>query len=504
MIDPTSTIGQVDDRLFGSFLEHMGRAIYGGIFEPGHPTADADGWRGDVLDLVRELGVTLIRYPGGNFVSGYDWEDGVGPREARPTRLDLAWRSIETNAVGTDEFIAWNRLAGAEPMLAVNLGTRGIDAARNLVEYCNAPIGSRYADRRAANGHPEPHGVRVWCLGNEMDGPWQIGQKTAIEYGRLAAEAGKAMRLVDPSIELVACGSSGSKMPTFGAWEETVLDLAWDVADHISVHAYYDPAEYPSLGAYLACSLDLDRTIGTVAAIADAVAGRKGSRKRIGLSVDEWNVWHLAEHRRREDPTGPFRRAPALAEDEHDMADALVVGCLLITLLRHADRVRIACLAQLVNVIPVIRTLDGGPAWRQTTSYPFADVARSGRGTVLQVALDGPSYAVDGDAPVDAIEATAVHDAAAGRLTIFAVNRLARPLAFEASFRGLDGLAIDGHSVLADGDIRASNTAAQPDRVVPHPGTGAAVAGNRLTVDLPPYSWNVVRLSGLGLEGIVQ
>ena len=225
-------------------------------------------------------------------------------------------------------------------MLAVNLGTRGIDAARNLVEYCNAPTGSRYADRRAANGHPDPHGVRLWCLGNEMDGPWQIGHKSAIEYGRLAAEAGKAMRQVDPTIELVACGSSGSKMPTFGAWEETVLDLAWEVADHVSLHSYYDPAEYDSVGDYLACSLDLERMIETVAAIADAVAGRKGSRKRIGLSVDEWNVWHMTEHRARgSDPSGPFRRAPALAEDEHDLADALVVGCLLITLLRHADRV---------------------------------------------------------------------------------------------------------------------------------------------------------------------
>ena len=504
MIDPALAVGVVDERMFGSFIEHMGRAIYGGIFEPGHPTADADGWRRDVLDLVRELGVTVIRYPGGNFVSGYDWEDGVGPREARPTRLDLAWRSIETNAVGTDEFIAWTKLAGAEPMLAVNLGTRGIDAARNLVEYCNAPTGTSYADRRAANGHPDPYGVRLWCLGNEMDGPWQIGQKTAVEYGRLAAEAGKVMRLTDPSIELVACGSSGSKMPTFGAWEETVLDLAWDVADYVSLHSYYDPAEYPTLGAYLACSLDLDRTIRTVAAIADAVAGQKGSRKRVDLSVDEWNVWHMTEHRQREDHAGPFRHAPALAEDEHDMADALVVGCLLITLLRHADRVRIGCLAQLVNVIPAIRTLDGGPAWRQTSSYPFADVARSGRGTVLQLALDGPSYVVDGEAVVDAIEATAVHDADAGRLTIFAVNRLERPLAIEASLRDLDDLALDEHSVLADPDIRASNTAAHPDRIVPRPGVGATVAGNRLTVELPAYSWNVVRLSGHALQGTAR
>jgi alpha-N-arabinofuranosidase len=501
VIDPTLVVGVVDERLFGSFVEHMGRAIYGGIYEPGHPTADADGWRGDVIGLVRALGVTVIRYPGGNFVSGYDWEDGVGPRADRPSRLDLAWRSIEPNLIGTDEFIAWTRLVGAEPMLAVNLGTRGIEAARDLVEYCNAPIGTPHADWRAANGHREPHGVRTWCLGNEMDGPWQIGQKTAVEYGRLAAEAGKVMRLVDPSIELVTCGSSGPAMPTFGAWEETVLDLAWDVTDHVSLHSYFDPASYPSIEAYLACSLDLDRMIGSVAGITDAVARRKGSDKRIGLSVDEWNVWHMSEHREREDPSGPFRRARALAEDEHDIADALVVGCLLITLLRHADRVRIACLAQLVNVIPAIRTLDAGPAWLQTSAYPFADVTRSARGTVLRLEIDGPTYALDGGALVEAIEATVVHDEDTGQLTLFAVNRLDRPLAFEATLRGLVDLALDEHTVLADSDLRASNTAAEPLRVVPRSADAATVDGDRLAVVLPPRSWNVVRLSGRALEG---
>ena len=494
VIDATAAVGVVDERLFGSFVEHMGRAIYGGIFEPGHPTADADGWRRDVLDLVRRLGVTLIRYPGGNFVSGYDWEDGVGPRSTRPVRRDLAWRSIEPNLVGTDDFIAWARLAGAAPMLAVNLGTRGAEAARALVEYCNGPIGTRFADERAANGHPTPFGVRTWCLGNEMDGPWQIGHKSAIEYGLLATDAGRAMRQADPSIELVACGSSGSAMPTFGTWERTVLDLAWEVTDHVSVHSYFDPAAYASIEDYLACSLELDRTIGTVARIADEVAVRKGGVKRIGLSVDEWNVWHLADHRAREDPVGPFRRAPALAEDEHDVADALVVGCLLITLLRHADRVRIACLAQLVNVIPAIRTVDGGPAWLQTSAYPFADVARSGRGTVLEMTVDGPTYAVAGVGAVNAIEATAVHDPVARRLTVFAVNRLGRPLRLETDLLGLEGLAVEEHRVLHDVDIRASNTAAHPDRVMPCSSDGAAVTGDRLTVMLGARSWNVIRM----------
>ncbi|MFL5649592.1 MAG: alpha-L-arabinofuranosidase, partial [Chloroflexota bacterium] len=180
VIDATRTVGVIDRRLFGSFIEHMGRAVYGGIYEPGHPTADADGWRHDVIDLTRRLGVTTVRYPGGNFVSGYTWEDGVGPRDRRPERDDLAWRSTEPNLVGTDDFVDWARLAGVEPMLAVNLGSRGADAARDLVEYCNAPGGTVMADRRVANGHPEPHAIRTWCLGNEMDGPWQIGYTTAV------------------------------------------------------------------------------------------------------------------------------------------------------------------------------------------------------------------------------------------------------------------------------------------------------------------------------------
>jgi alpha-N-arabinofuranosidase len=496
VIDPAFTVAEVDERVFGSFVEHMGRAVYGGIYEPGHPTADAHGFRGDVLELTRELGVTVVRYPGGNFVSAYDWEDGVGPRESRPTRLDLAWRSIEPNAIGTDEFMLWAREAGAEPMLAVNLGTRGVDAARCLVEYCNAPVGSRYADWRAQNGHPDPYGVRLWCLGNEMDGPWQIGRKTAADYGRLAAEAGKAMRLVDPTIELAVVGSSSSGMPTFGAWEDTVLDLAWDVADYVSVHAYYDPAAYSGVDAYLASSLDLDRMLDTVVATADAVAGRKRSRKRIGLSVDEWNVWHRQANPRHSDLMRPFERAPALGEDDHTVADALVVGCLLITLLRHADRVKVACLAQLVNVIPPIRTLDGGPAWRQTTFFPFMHGSRFGRGTVLRVEPEAPTYDVDGEGAVPVLEATAILAAGGGALTLFAVNRSAAPLPVEAVLRELDGAEVAEHIVLADDDLGAGNTAGRPDRVAPRQATGAAVRNGRLHVQLPPRSWNIVRLEG--------
>jgi alpha-N-arabinofuranosidase len=237
--------------------------------------------------------------------------------------------------------------------------------------------------------------------------------------------------------------------------------------------------------------------IETVGGIVDAVAERKGSTRRIGLSVDEWNVWRMTEHRTGEDPSAPFRAPRPIAEDQQDLADALVVGSLLITLLRHADRVSIACLAQLVNVIAPIRTIDGGPAWRQTTYYPFADVARHGHGTVLRLDVDGPTYDATGEGRVPGIQATAVHDPGTPALTFFAVNRLTRPVTLEATLRDLelaDGPVTLEHRVLADPDIHASNTAMDPDRIAPRVATGARLEAGRLTATLAPRSWNVLRL----------
>ena len=293
VIDPAAQVAPVKRRLFGSFVEHLGRCVYTGIYEPGHPTADEDGFRGDVLALTQELGVSVVRYPGGNFVSNYRWEDGVGPRDRRPVRRDLAWRTIETNEVGVDEFIKWAGRAGVEPMLAVNLGTRGVAEALDLLEYANHPAGTTLSDQRVANGAPDPHAVRLWCLGNELDGPWQTGHKTAAEYGRLAAETARAMRQAEPDLELVACGSSHSSMPTFGSWEATVLEEAYDVVDYISLHAYYEEHDGDP-GSFLASAVDMDRFIDAVTATADHVRAKLGASKRIDLSFDEWNVWYLS------------------------------------------------------------------------------------------------------------------------------------------------------------------------------------------------------------------
>lgn len=489
-LDPGDVIAPLDRRLFGSFVEHMGRCVYTGIFEPAHAAADGDGFRADVLDLVRELGVTVVRYPGGNFVSGYRWEDGVGPREHRPARLDLAWHSRETNAFGLHEFMAWTRKAGLEPLMALNLGTRGVPEALDLLEYANHHDGSAHSDRRAAHGSAEPFGIRMWCLGNELDGPWQLGHKSAQEYARLACETARAMRQFDPSLYLVACGSSSAAMPTFGDWERTVLQEAYDLVDAISLHAYYEEGD--DLASFLASGVDLERALGQVAAIADAVGADRGSARRIDLVVDEWNVWYLSRHLERFAPHD-WPEAPPLCEDAYTLADAVVVGGLLIALLKHADRVALACLAQLVNAIAPIKTEPGGPAWREATFHPFALTAAHARGLVIRSSVDAPTVDTVRYGEVPAVDAVATLDVS-GALSIFMVNRhleehvrMSIDLADTGAYRFAEG------TVLTDPDRHARNLRSDPGRVQPQP-LAATLDQPRLQTTLPPVSWAMLRL----------
>lgn len=386
-IDPSKKISEIDPRLYGSFVEHLGRAVYTGLYEPGHPDADARGLRKDVLALVREMRVPLVRYPGGNFVSGYNWEDGVGEKSGRPRRTELAWNAIETNEFGLSEFMDWCRKAGAQPMMAVNLGTRGADAARRLVEYCNFPGGTALSDERIANGDAEPFNIRLWCLGNEMDGEWQIGHKTAKEYGRLANETAKVMKGVSPDIELVACGSSNKNMPTFGKWERTVLECAYDNIDYISLHQYYGKSGVDDRD-FLLQAADMDAFIKEVASICDAVGKERKSKKRINLSFDEWNVWYHSHEA--DKALKKWQVAPPQLEDVYTLEDAVLFTTMLNTLLNNSDRVKIACLAQLVNVIAPIRTKAGGGIVKQTIYYPYYYASRYGRGTALKAEVDCP------------------------------------------------------------------------------------------------------------------
>ena len=500
ILDKDYAIARIDPRIYGSFIEHLGRAVYGGIYEPDHPTADAEGFRQDVIDMVRKLGVPVVRYPGGNFVSGFNWEDSIGPRDQRPARLDLAWFTTETNEVGLHEFAHWARKAGSEVMYAVNLGSRGADAARNVVEYANHPSGSYWSDLRIQNGEKEPFGIKLWCLGNEMDGPWQMGHKTAAEYGRAACEAGKMMKWVDPSIELVACGSSSSEMPTFGSWEYEMLDECYDTIDYVSLHRYYGNPTNDTPG-FLARSMDLDAFIKTVVSICDAVGGKKHSKKKLNLSFDEWNVWYHSNEQDKEVwKQGKWNRALPLLEDIYNFEDALLAGSMLITFLRNADRVKIACLAQLVNVIAPIMTRNGGGCWAQTIFYPFMHASCYGRGTSLRALVNSPVYDCRDYDAVPLIDSTAVMGDD-GSVTVFCVNRdTAEDCELSIDLRAFDKLRFAEHIVLHHDDVKAVNTEEHPDNVVPAAGAPASVDGGRASVVVPALSWSVIRFVPEGVR----
>jgi len=498
VLDAAYAIGPVPRRLFGTFVEHMGRCVYTGLYEPGHPRADDTGLREDVLALTRDLAPTVVRYPGGNFVSNYGWEDGIGPKADRPTRLDLAWHSIETNDFGLHEFVEWARRAGTEIMLAVNLGTRGLQEACDLLEYANHPDGTYWSDRRIANGAHDPFKITMWCLGNELDGPWQVGHKTAYEYGRLANETGKAMRLIDSEIELVACGSSNSSMPTFGSWESTVLEQCYETVDYVSLHAYYEELEGDPL-SFLASAVDMDRFIEAVIATSDAVGARLKSRKRLNLSFDEWNVWYT-DRFSGDGPQPrdtPWLQHPRLIEDDYTITDAVVVGTFLNSLLRHGDRVTVACQAQLINVIGLLRSEPGGEAWKQTIAYPFEQMRHLARGQIIQLISNSDRYDCPTFTDVPLVDASATYDAETGRAALFVANRsLSEPALLTVDLRGIDATAVLTSATLGaqPGQDRHTSNGVSHDAVIPRPFDAYAFDNGRLTATLPPLSWTVFDL----------
>ena len=495
IIDKDFKVDKVDERIYGSFIEHLGRAVYDGLYQPGNPQSDEEGFRKDVIEMVKELGVPIVRYPGGNFVSSFVWEDSVGPVEQRPRRLELAWQSLETNEVGVNEFAKWAKKVNSDLMMAVNLGTRGIADACNLLEYCNHPGGTKYSDMRISHGVKEPHNIKVWCLGNEMDGPWQQGHKTMHEYGRLAEETGKVMKIIDPTIELVSCGSSNLEMPTFPKWESTTLEYTYDVADYVSLHQYYGN-EADDTADFLAKSDDMDEFIKTVIATCDYVKAKKRGKKNINLSFDEWNVWfHSKEKEADIRKNDPWQIAPPMLEDIYTFEDALLVGLMLITLLKHADRVKMACLAQLVNVIaPIMTQQGGGTAWKQTIFYPFMHASKYGRGVVLRPVIHTPVHDTAQHENVTDIESVAVYNEEKEELTIFAVNRnINEDIQMTADVRGLEGYQLKEHIVLENSDMKLCNGAGQ-ELVFPKTVEQSSLEGGMMTSMLHKASWNVIRL----------
>ncbi|HSN93629.1 MAG TPA: alpha-N-arabinofuranosidase [Anaerolineaceae bacterium] len=495
LLDKEFVIDRVDERMFGSFIEHLGRAVYGGIYDPGNPRSDRYGFRQDVIEMVKRLKIPVIRYPGGNFVSGFNWEDSIGPCGKRPKRLDLAWSSTESNQFGLHEFCDWSKQAGSEVMYAINLGTRGVDAARNIVEYANHPKGSHWSDLRRENGAADPFGIKLWCLGNEMDGPWQIGQKTAYEYGRAANECAKVMKWVDPSIEVVACGSSSSDMPSFGAWELEMLEQCYDNVDFVSLHRYYGNQQN-DLPNFLAKSLDMDAFIKTVASLCDAAGAKRKNKKKLKLSFDEWNVWYHSLGQDKEIiAQNRWGEKLPLLEDVYTFEDALLVGGMLITLLRNADRVKVACLAQLVNSIAPIMTSESG-CWAQTIYWPMLLTSQFGRGISLQPVIKAPRFSTCEHDDVLLIDAAAVLGDDES-LNVFIINRsTASAVQLACDLRAFGAIKLDEAISLQSDNLKAENTEQKPESVHPtHQTYGSRVENGKMSITLPPASWHLLRLS---------
>lgn len=480
-------IGPVDPRVFGGFLEHMGRAVYEGVYEPGSEHADADGFRKDVLGALGRLKMTAMRYPGGNFASGYHWEDGIGPKDSRPRVRELAWQSTETNQFGTDEYISLCRRMGWTPMLTVNLGTGTPEEARNWVEYCNSPAGTLYADMRAANGSRDPHAVKLWCLGNEMDGEWQIGHVPAEQYAIRAQQAAKIMRDTDKSIELVVCGSCGVGQSTYMEWDRKVLEHVGDYVDYISLHRYVgnqanDTREYLAVGA------SVDKQIEEMAAACAFVQARRRSKKRIALCFDEWNVWY-----KNMEMDGEGKVAPHLIEEVYNLEDALVVAGFLQSFVRHADVVKIANLAQIVNIIAPILTR-GDEMLIQSIFYPFEMMSRRRDGIALRVATDGPVYESKESGTVTEIDSSAILDGS--RLHVFATNRSIDTPA-QVRIAVADGAiaALESGEIVFGDDPRAANSYESPNTVIARPFEKVSVSGGAATAELPPLAFAAITLT---------
>jgi alpha-N-arabinofuranosidase len=491
----------------GAFLEHLGRAIYGGVYEPNSPLADSSGFRGDVVRDMQELECPIMRYPGGNFVSGYDWLHGVGPKKERPTVLERAWNSIETNQFGTNEFIDWCKLIGTEPLLATNLGTGTPESSAALVEYCNVEKGTRWSDLRREHGYERPHNVKTWCLGNEMDGWWQIGHMPAREYGRKARDAARQIRSIAPSTELIACGSSAPFMPTYLVWDRETLEECYPEVDGLSLHRYYGntPEETGGDSArFLALNLDMDFQIQETIAVCDYVRGLLKSPKRLWLSFDEWNVWYRARGGGYTDGRGKF--APPLLEEVYNLEDALLVGGMVNTLIRQAERVRIGCLAQIVNVIAALVT-NKESVLRQTIYYPYAWGIKYAKGNVLDLLVESETYPierrykaeyVDGPAtrPETApyLDVSATYDPESGRCSLLLLNRdLENQREVEIRFEDITPTRVLQAETITGSDLKAVNSFENPNNV-----TGqrfeAPAPSEKMTLKLPARSYTAVQL----------
>ena len=481
-------MGPVDPRVFGGFLEHMGRAVYEGVFDPSSPHADEHGCRSDVLAALDELEFTVMRYPGGNFVSNYHWRDGVGPVENRPVRRELAWGTIEPNTFGTNEFLGLCERSSWSPMFSVNLGTGSPEEAADWVEYTNGALETAITSGRQfdrAGAFPK---VPLWCLGNEMDGPWQIGHLSSSEYGSKARQAAHMMKLVDPSIELVVSGTSLPDNPTYLDWDREALEAVGGFADYLSTHRYLDNWSNDT-AAFLTSGAAVDRQIAEIDAVCRYVAGRRRSRRRPFIAFDEWNVWYRTRNKSGTSADGVF---PAhLVEEVYDLQDALVCAQFLLSFIRNADVVKIANIAQIVNVIAPVVT-EGDNLLRQTIFDALSMFVGRRNGISLRVGYEGESVPSPDFGDVPMVDGAAILDNKE-ELHIFAVNRSIDDtveLNVNLARADLDVRSVD---VLHHSDPATQNTWESPNAVRRVPGEMSS--GPTPMVKLPPHSFVAATLS---------
>lgn len=485
-LNENKIIGKAKRQLYSSFIEHIGRAIYGGIYEPDHATADENGFRQDVIELAKSLSVSYIRYPGGNFVSQYNWKDGIGPKEKRPLLPNLAWHQLEPNLVGIDEFLVWCEKVGCEPIVAVNMGTGTPLEACELLQYCNGTVGY-WAEERKKNGHEQPYNVKYWCMGNEMDSDLQIGHLTAQQYAEKASLTAQMMKAYDPNIKLVFCGSTSFVLPTFPEWDRTVLRVCFNYLDFISCHRYYqydkktgkDKAEF--IGAYK----NLDNGIKTLKRVIKEICEEKGIDKPIKISMDEWNIWYQGEGN---DDTSKWFVETAREEPIYSDFDATVFASLVSTLQNNTDIIEIACLAQLINVIAPIMTKHGAGAVKQTIYYPFYYAANLMIGDVLECEIECPMIDAGTYGMISGGQASVVKTE--DGIVLMYTNLTSEELEF--SLDNEWAKFTPEYQVFSAAVGNRKNTFDNPNAVVPEK---IELSKENKTLVFKPYSWNIIKFS---------
>ncbi len=523
-LHPGHRIGEISPRLFGAFIEPIGTIVDGSMYNPKHVSADELGFRTDFLQAVRETGLPAVRLPGGNFVSGWNWKDSIGPVENRKKHLDLAWFQYITNQVGHDEYLRWSEKAGTEPMYTINLGTGGIEDAIDIAAYTNHPGGEYWSDLRQKNGHEKPYGVKIWYLGNEMDGPWQIGswEKAPRGYGVLANEVSKAMKWVDPTIETVACVSSSPNLSHYPQWDMDVLEQCYESVDYISLH-HYHAATPDNLPALMGGSVYFENYINTEIALCDFLQAKLRSPRKMMLSFDEYatilrpaeelhpgygpHAIYAAHYRFDQNREyvlhDPDHMEGARAPKIPQMMEALTNTSTLMAFLRHADRVKIGCMTS--GLAALART-DREHVWKPAGYYPYEDMIRHATGVSLRPLVtcdcfDIPGYAMDDNSQyqtqrgVPYIDAAAAYDEEKGEMTVYIINRSwEEDFEIDLDVSHFHGYTLKEHVQMYSEDPQAGNTWEDPEKVKPSVSEAADFKDGRITSVVKKLSWNAFRL----------